>query len=152
MASLTDLLFQFIARVRYQLTPSVIADGNQTEMQCDARGFTRVTTAQVASEYSSEALADSDVIFVGPCRLIEVFVYNDNASGRTLQLFDGTSVPANGTVPKGMPLYVPSKATASFTPSAEVRFDDGLCWAASSTVATKTLAGNDLYVVAYYLG
>jgi hypothetical protein len=52
----------------------------------------------VPTNYSSQALEKSRVVFTGQCRLEGFNAVNTNASTRYIMVFDATAVPANGAV------------------------------------------------------
>jgi len=111
-------------------------------------------------QYDSQGLAISDVVLAGPGDLFEVIASNNSSSTRYLQFFDLAAVPADTAVPVMCPIVIPAASTIRFAfgdPNvldalpASLHFATGICWASSSTMATKTASGvADLLVTARY--
>lgn len=105
--------------------------------------------------YKSGALAASGVIVNdGPVRLYGVVISNSSASAIFVQLFDSASVPADTTVPDEV-VTVPGNSTWALWFGADPdrggrSFSNGLSWAVSTTLATKTLGSAVAYVTAKY--
>ena len=94
-------------------------------------------------------LAKSGVINTGASYLHGCLGYNNGASTAFIQFFDSLTVPAEGTAPGMTPLQVAAASPFAWDAGAGGSrvFNTGLSWAASSTVATKTIiAGNDIII------
>lgn len=98
------------------------------------------------------------IVNTGPCLLIGASVFNSNASGQFVQLFDGTAAPANGTQPAAVFAvagFVAASAAGNlglYYGSAGRPFLNGCVICISSTSSTYTAAGaNDCYIDAEYV-
>ncbi len=102
------------------------------------------------SKYTaSNGLANS--LQISGC-LASVTAYNQSGSDVYLQLFEGTALPADASVPL-MSLKVPTKSTGclSFDPGIDVQTGVNTWWVAiSSTDSTKTIAGNVAFIIGQY--
>lgn len=117
----------------------------------NALGVHRTILAAIASADGAVAWDDSaakeasSVTKAAPGCLYGGWVHNDNAAGRFLQFYNATSVPADTAVPK-LSLWIPANSTLQFVVPGERRyFDTGICWALSTTLATKTIAAADAF-------
>lgn len=106
-----------------------------------------------ASTYSSAAFTDKAVASVNPVIVQEVRITNASGGTRYMHLFNTTVVPADGTAPAIMPVPIINGSTISFGfPDDGYYFSTGLCWASSTTQATKTLGGaSDFWVEVVYV-
>lgn len=103
-------------------------------------------SADGAPSWDDSAAAEaSSVIKAGPGSLYGFIVHNANGGTRWFQIYDSTTVPADGAVPK-VSVAIPSGTTVVVNMPFERRwFATGMAWALSSTVATKTIAAADAY-------
>lgn len=91
---------------------------------------------------TSAAAEASSVIKASPGVLYGLIACNSSGSARYFQLFNSTSVPADTTVPQ-FSYYVAAGGTIDvFWPMGRY-FSTGMCWAWSSTAATKTIGSTD---------
>lgn len=96
---------------------------------------------------TAAAAADSGVIKNSACKVGKVQAVNSHATiAYYLMLFDLAAVPANGTAPRypAIPL-VPGQAV--MLPYGGATHANGLCWAASTTVATLTVSATTPFQV-----
>lgn len=93
------------------------------------------------------ALAASLVAAPNPGQLRSLFVYNNSAGTRYIQLHNATALPANGATPLYPPIpLAPGDYYDSDTPR---DFTTGIVIAVSSTPATLTVAvANDCFITA----
>lgn len=146
LPTLLDLVFRWLGSARYNATPPSGGDGQLSEHQCDDKGYLRTTDEVVATYDPPTALLASDVVETSPTRLVEAHVINTSGDDRYFQIFDGTSVPADGVAPKYAAL-VPAGGSIALSFRARFELSSGLCWASSTTLATKTITGTpDLWV------
>jgi hypothetical protein len=106
--------------------------------------------------YSLDRTGSSGVISALPIKLLQFCGVNGTAQlGGVvgyIQLFDAAAVPIDGTAPTLAPLPVGLNQAWSYTfNDGGWRFEVGCCWAFSSTLATKTLAGS-VFPSALYRG
>lgn len=145
MPSFLELLFKWLGHARYNLTPSVVADGELAELQADSRGALR-TNPKVKTTYTKPtALAASAIVHTAPCRLVELHAENASASDRFLQIFDGTTLPTDGTAPHYC-VKIPAGGQISLTFDTELTLASGMVWCTSSTRATKTIAAAEMWI------
>jgi hypothetical protein len=105
---------------------------------------------ELPNNASSPALAASIVAFVGMGRLLGFTVSNTKASGQFIQVFDATSLPADGAVP-------PISIDIATVTAKGVAFDPAGRWMTrgcvicnSSTQGSKTIGSADcLFDVQY---
>lgn len=93
--------------------------------------------------YHSAQLEDSAVLKVNAGRLTSFYGTNQDTAGCWIMLFDATSLPANGTLPK---CVIAAGQTDNFfidVPDNGIRFDTGIVAASSSTGDTLTVRTND---------
>jgi len=94
----------------------------------------------------SAALEASSVTKAAPGNLYGFVVHNTNAAKRYLQFYDATSVPADGAVPKLCYELPAASSRAEPIIGGEKRyFATGICWALSTTLATKTLGAAEAF-------
>jgi hypothetical protein len=87
------------------------------------------------------ALEASSVSRTDAGKILFAYGYNTSASLLFFQLFNATSLPVDTTVPRLSGIPVPASGTFSFSPRNDViRFDTGIVWALSTTLATLTVA------------
>lgn len=108
--------------------------------------------ADKVSEYVTTAVAASAVVKSSNGTLLGISVINSGASTRYFQIFDSTSVPADGAVPV-LVLAVPSgeQRTLDLTAFNGKFCSTGISWASSSTLATKTIGAAELWVNIFYI-
>lgn len=96
------------------------------------------------------AAADTGVIKNSPGTLYSLLVTNVSTSAIYFQLFDATSAPVNGTVPRFV-MIIPASSTLpfSFDRPRPVAFTTGISWASSSTGATKTATASNAVLIHY---
>lgn len=146
LPSFVDIVLKWIGSARYTASPVVVANGQLSEHQCDDKGYLRTTDEVVGTYTQPEELLASDVVETAPTRLVEVHVINTSVDDRYFQIFDGTSVPSDGVAPK-YAAFVPAGASIALSFRCRFELSNGLCWASSSTLATKTISGTaDLWV------
>lgn len=146
LPTLLDLVFRWLGSGRYNASPPSVGDGQLSEIQTDDHGYLRTTDEVVGTYTQPDALLASDVVATSPTRLVEAHVINASADDRYFQIFDGTSVPSDGVAPK-YAAFVPAGGSISLSFRARFELSSGLCWASSSTLATKTISGTaDLWV------
>jgi len=96
------------------------------------------------------ALEASSVTKAGPGCLYGFIATNTNATVRYLQFYDLTAVPADTAVPKLVFALQPGVTMAIQIPPERRYFATGICWAVSTTIATKTVAAAETWCnVAY---
>lgn len=96
------------------------------------------------------AVAASRVVSAVPAVLAGLLFRSSSAADRYLQLFNAAAVPADGAAPSIAPVFVPAGGQGSLMLPAS-SFAVGLCWASSSTMATKTVTlAADLWVTTFY--
>jgi hypothetical protein len=101
---------------------------------------------------SSGASAASLVVFTGPGQLLNVQCLNGAGATNTVQVFDATSLPANGTVPDmspGSPVSVSTSQISDFGAHG-TSFNLGCVVAKSTTVGTLTIGAADGIISATY--
>jgi hypothetical protein len=94
---------------------------------------------------TAAALADSGVIRNAACTVRRVIATNAHAVARYLMIFDAAAVPADATAPRVPAILVPATTTISVALGG-LACANGLCWAMSSTQATKTITADTLHV------
>lgn len=138
----SDTIFQWLGLARYNGALPSLVDGSTGELQCDAHGRLRVVTLEEdagATDWTdATALGASGTIRGSKGVLYQVFGSNEGANKRWLQLFDATTTPTNGTIPRFVIPVDPAK-TFSFALGHGRPFALGIRWAVSSTAATLTL-------------
>ncbi len=105
-----------------------------------ALAATLTTTPDVPSSYDQVTAATSGVISAAPATVYEFFGFNESGVDLYFQVFNLTAVPIDGAVPATLPILVPAGEHFSVTYSQGRRFGTGVCWAGSTTRATKTAA------------
>jgi hypothetical protein len=86
------------------------------------------------------ALVASRVISTKGNKLHFLYGRNTSASDRYIQIFNATSLPADGAVPSVPAILVPAGEHYSFSPPGGIDLDRGIVVCTSSTEATKTVA------------
>ena len=110
-------------------------------------GTVRIQGADAKS--NSSAAEASRIACTSAARLYTVVVFNNSASDQYLQVFDASSVPANGTVPV-LTTKVLAGQTGSFEFGDGIPMSTGITVCNSSTATTKTLGSADcLFCVTY---
>ena len=112
-------------------------------------------------QYDSQAPINSDVVeAASPCIFLDVIALNKGAATLYVMVFDTTSVPANATIPLFQPVPVPAGTQVVFSLNdltgggtlVGMKTTNGLCWAASTTVASLTVdATSSLWATIRYL-
>lgn len=112
----------------------------------NALGVHRAILAAIASPDGavawddSAALEASSVTKAAAGNLYGFVAHNTNAAKRYLQFYDATSVPADGAVPKLVyELPAAGSTRVDLVPGERRHFPTGICWALSTTLATKTI-------------
>jgi hypothetical protein len=96
-------------------------------------------------------LSSSYLVCQGGSTLLGLVVYNSDASTTYVQVFDASSLPAEGDVPY-MVWALPTLSTLSLSWMPQGRRFDRGCWIVnSSTDTTKTLGGAYLLIDAQYV-
>ena len=145
----------FLDRIKaiFRSAPGVLADGQQTQLRCDATGALittgggggggSVTFTPPLSFDTGGTLADEGVIRAAAGTLLDVNGYNDSDSVRFFQLFNTIAVPADGAAPATVVIRVPANSnfSISFADGQGRSFDTGITWASSTTLTTKTITG-----------
>jgi len=112
---------------------------------------------QFPSVYHSPSTKDGYVTVTGDGyqnygSFFGVIVENTNASTRYLQVFDGYTVPNNGTVPIMSIKLTTNTQQIIFLPTGlPLQFFNGLTLVSSSTGPTLTKAGLDFFLTVFYL-
>jgi len=107
-------------------------------------------TTQMNSNASTTTLAASLIIKALAGNLYMLTGYNDSASGQFIQIFNSSSLPANGVAPV-ITFYVAPKSNFSFDFGVYGRyFGTGIVVCNSTTVATKTIGSSDCWFDAQY--
>lgn len=112
-----------------------------------------IGNAQKLFTYDSQALLPKEKAVTRPATLVEVILHNATGGTVYFQLHDANAEPANGSVPRTIPVAVGANSAASYSPpGGQLEFDTSIWWFASTTLATLTKsAGNDLWVeIAYF--
>ncbi len=99
----------------------------------------------------SQGLATSGIIKATPAVFLEVNGVNASGSPRYFQIYDSATVPADTAVPFCVPVLVPANSSFSMSFETGLFMHTGLCWASSSTLATKTITlVADMWVTVSY--
>lgn len=102
------------------------------------------------SAYATTALAASGVVKNAAGVLYGVSGFNNKASEQYIQIFNATAVPADGVAPLAV-IKVGAGCNFSYDFGIRgLRHATGICWANSSTLATKTIGAADCWLVASY--
>jgi hypothetical protein len=102
-----------------------------------------------ASLVGSTAYQSSRVLKASPGTLMSLMGFNSRTSAQFIQVFDSTTVPADGTAPTLPPLLVPAQSNYSIdVPTTGIPFVNGISVCCSSTGATKTIGSSDNYFAA----
>jgi hypothetical protein len=137
----------------FRAAPGVLADGQQTQLRCDATGALittgggggggAVTFTPPSSFDTGGTLAASGVIRAAAGTLLDVNGFNDSDDVRFFQLYDRAAVPVDGAVPATVVIRVPahSNFSISFADGQGRSFSTGITWASSTTLTTKTETG-----------
>ena len=89
---------------------------------------------------TAAAAADSAVISATPIVVTKILAVNSTVTDVWLQLFDSATVPADTTYPRVPAVLVPGTGEpVAVDFGGGLLCSNGLAWAASSTVATKTI-------------
>lgn len=107
---------------------------------------------QTLSNSTSTALEASRIVKASAGTLFVISGFNNKASDQYIQVFDSTSIPANGTVPK-ITIYAAAGMPFGYTaPVGSGRsFSTGIVVCNSSTGNTKTLGSADCLFDVQYL-
>lgn len=97
------------------------------------------------------ALVASRVISTTPVKLLSLIVLNTGGA-QYLQLFESTTVPAEGAVPELPAVYVGANSTVQFDFGVFGIDFDSLSVCNSSTAATKTIGAADCAITAVVRG
>ncbi len=114
-------------------------------------------TTQVQSDgrpvktYDSQGLLASGVVRATAGTVLTITALNTSASTRYLQLFNTTSVPADTAVPYHCPIKVGAGESVCYALDEGLAFGTGICWATSSTAATKTVGAAEMWISVRYL-
>jgi hypothetical protein len=101
-------------------------------------------------EDNPAALEASSITRTAKGRLLFAAGFNSGASDLFFQVFDAVAVPADGTIPR-LSLLIPAGGTFGFSPRPDImKFDNGIVWCVSTTVATKTIAGALAWIHVYH--
>lgn len=99
---------------------------------------------------TSVALVASQVVKASPGVLYVVTGYNNRATAQFIQMYNATSLPANGAVPV-IVITVPGRSNFSYDVSPYGRFfSTGIVIGNSSTAATKTIGASDCWFDVQY--
>jgi len=102
-------------------------------------------------ESASTALVASQVVKASAGTLYRISGYNNNAAVRFLQIANLAALGADGTVP-AVVLAIPAQSSFEYVwPVYGRRFSTGITICFSTTVATKTIAGADMWLNASYI-
>jgi hypothetical protein len=106
---------------------------------------------ELPNNAASPALANSLVVFVGSGRLLGISVSNTKGSSQFIQVFDATSLPADGAVPIiSIDIATVSAKAIAFDPSG--RWMTRGCFICnSSTQGSKTIGSADCLFDAQYI-
>lgn len=100
----------------------------------------------------STALEASRVIKASAGKLYTLMVFNSSTSAQYVLIFNSTTVPADGTAPTIMPIYVPPNSNASLDYGINGRsFSTGIAVCNSSTSSTKTIGSANCWFSATYI-
>lgn len=125
--------------------------GEQNAIAAHMTAHRALQSADGACSWDNSAAAEaSSVTKAGPGCLYGFAIHNANAAARFLQFFDSVTVPADTAVPV-LSIAIPATTTrVERVPFDRRFFATGICWALSTTAATKTLAAADAFgAVAY---
>lgn len=108
----------------------------------------------LTQDYDSGALAASGIIRATPGRLHQIVIVNTKNAQQYLQLFNTTTVPANGVAPNFPPILLQPNnlMTIIDNPTLGYLFTVGICWSNSTSRDTKTLGSADVWVHAIHIG
>jgi hypothetical protein len=99
-----------------------------------------------SSYYQTTAVAASGVATTVDSHFLGIHGYNNNASAQFIQLYDSATVPADTTIPK-IVFNAPGNSNFFFDVNTRgIRFQNGISWSNSSTLATKTIGAADIFV------
>lgn len=98
---------------------------------------------ELPSNKRSNGLASS-VVISGAHQLVGFTVLNTNASAQYIQIFDATTLPADGLVPDTV-VSVPATSSAPFLWIPPRKMFEGIVLCNSSTPDTKTLGSADCF-------
>lgn len=98
----------------------------------------------------SQALANSIFVKSGQGGLVGFTVYSNKASSQFVQVFDATSLPADGAIPDAVfTVAAVGNLPVQWVPWRVFRVGCVIC--NSSTAATKTIASADCYFDVQYI-
>lgn len=148
-ASWLTNVFNFAVGAQYNPAPTPIGIGSTGPALCDQYGRLQVVAGAAlpgvsvgTSWYDPAALRNSDVIKASAGNLYQLIAANESPAKRWIMLFDATTVPSLGAIPK-MQFPVASGSVLSLDLSARSRvFSTGIVWASSTTVASLTLSAD----------
>ena len=106
--------------------------------------------ALVPLNYSSRALSSSAVVKTGPGLLYGVTVTNTSASAQYFQLFDASTLPADGAIPI-LAKSIPANDAVGFSWLPGRTFLVGIIVCNSSTNATKTIGSANCFFDCQFL-
>lgn len=92
--------------------------------------------------YYSARLEKSAQVKSGPGIMYSVTLTNTNAAARFLQVFDATTLPADGVLPL-FSRSIPTADSLTLTWTTGVTFEQGIIVCNSTTAASKTLGAAD---------
>lgn len=137
------------------IEPATTATGEgRFRFMCWGQDGAEETPRLTPRRYSSPGLDDVEVVSTRPVKLLQLFAVSNVRARRWLQLFDRDTVPPGGTTPDVAPIPIRNYGIGSYTfAGGGWRFETGLVWAVSTTLASYTATGSaDLFVSALYRG
>jgi hypothetical protein len=153
--SVLDSIFNYVGKLRYNVTPPTPVDGELVEWQADSTGRLRVDIAATGSTlWSSPGAAVAEkIVKASNGKIYRLFISNPGASTAFVFLFNSAVRPTNGSVAEIVPpLQIPAGGSGEV--DFELRPYDatvGIYWGASSTHGTFTYdSGATLLVATEY--
>ena len=129
------------------VTGGATSANQSTQITAEQAIQTAVTTLLSSTRVSSTAYEASHVLKASAGNLITLSGYNSGGA-QFIQLFNSTTVPANGTAPVAV-FAVAATSNFYYTfPIMGVPFTTGIAVSNSSTGPTKTIGGADCYFMA----
>lgn len=134
-----------------QSGPAGAADVNVAAPVAIDQNANGVKMAVAPLNASSPALEASRIIKTAPGVLFEIAGYNSKVSAQFIQLFDSTTLPAEGAIPKYVMTAAASSNFAKDFGIYGMTFINGIVACNSSTAPTKTIGSADVFFTARYV-
>jgi hypothetical protein len=106
--------------------------------------------AGTKGSYSSKGLLASGVIKAKGGTILGVMGFNDKDADQYIQIFDSATVPDDAAVPT-LVIEVTAKSNFSISFGENgYKLPTGISWSNSTTLATKTIGADDVWLNAVY--